>query len=131
MYEGNGRLFHGTTKVRDDGIQERMAAKKRVIARASMRDFEDVGSAWWHNLRRQNAEARTEEEKRSAEAAGGPPKLFQVRFARDSNNEGYGFGSYPLWLLFSYIITASFSISQSLVSASLTIQTVHSVPPDH
>ena len=78
VYEGNGRLFHGTTKVRDDGIQERMTAKKRVIPRASMRDFESSESAWWHNLRRQNAEAKAEDEKNKAQAARGPPKLFQV-----------------------------------------------------
>ena len=74
VYEGNGRLFHGTTKVRFDGVQEPMGGKRRIIRRASTEL--DTGSTWWHNLRRQTSAA--DETTKEKDSAKGPAKLFEV-----------------------------------------------------
>ena len=52
--EGHGRLYHGMTKVRHDGIQEPLQGKKRIIARAAIVE-DDFESEWWRELRNHNS----------------------------------------------------------------------------
>ena len=75
VYEGEGRLFRGTTKIRQDGLQEPMGGKKRVI-RSAVRDSTDAVSTWWQDLRRQTAGG---EDERGGEQRGNRPlTLFKV-----------------------------------------------------
>ena len=51
--EGHGRLYHGMTKVRHDGVQEALQGKRRVITNTADNVSElNRENEWWRESRR-------------------------------------------------------------------------------
>ena len=75
--EGHGRLYHGMTKVRHDGIQEPLQGKKRIVARAPSEDDSHYESEWWRDMRSQNANQAKDGD--NCERGNKPMSLFKVR----------------------------------------------------